>query len=172
MAGKGSYIAENRELAFKTWRECGENIELTIRTLKDKHALPVTKPTLYAWMEKFGWKERATRAQVEEQHAQDAVVSSEGKILTDLERQRQKYERYFDSLGERAVDPNATYAYNSLTKTIVDIKTKTAAYKATLFLDFYRDLIEWLSKNDPDSLGIFERNFDDFIAYAKEKYAR
>ena len=33
-----------------------------------------------------------------------------------------------------------------------------------------KDLIEWLGKNDPDSVDAIERNFDDFVAFAKERY--
>lgn len=169
MAGK-SYIAENRELAFRTWREQGQNVERTIKALKQDHGIPVTKPTLYDWMEKFNWKERATRAEVEERKINDVVTSDEAKILADLEKQRQKYERYFDSLGDAAIDPQATYAYNSLAKTISDIRTKTGAMKTTFFLDFWKDLIDWLSRNDPGAVPVIEQNFDDFMSYAREKY--
>ncbi|MEN6375338.1 MAG: hypothetical protein ABFD75_11250 [Smithella sp.] len=171
MAGK-SYITETRELAFRVWREQGQNIEQTIKVMKRDHGIPITKPTIYSWIEKFNWKERATRAEVEEQRVADAVVSDEGKILSDLGKQKEKYERFFETLGDAGIDNQAIYAYTNLVKTIADIKSKTSAYKSTLFLDFLRDLIEWLSKNDPDSVAIIEKNFDDFIAFAKEKYAR
>lgn len=169
MAGK-SYLAENRELSYRTWRECGQNIELTLRTLKEKHALSITKPTLYGWIEKFDWKGRAARAETEEQRANDAVVSSDSRMVLDLEKQKGKYERYFDSLGETATDTQAMYAYTNLVKTIIDIKTRIGAYKAALFLEFLRDLIDWLSKHDPEAVPIMERSFDDFIAFAREKY--
>ena len=171
MAGK-SYITETRESAYRIWREEGQNIERTIRAMKRDHGIPVTKPTIYAWIEKFNWVDRATRAETEEQRVKDVIVSDEGKILSDLERQKEKYERFFESLGETCIDNQAMYAYTNLVKTIADIKGKTSALKATLFLDFLRDLIEWLSKNDPDSVAIIEKNFDDFIGFAKEKYAR
>jgi len=169
MAGK-SYIAENRELAYRTWRECGQNIELTLRTLKDRHGLPITKPTIYGWIEKYDWKGRAARAENEEIRATEAVVSDEARMVLDLEKQKTKYERYFDTLAETATDTQAMYAYTNLVKTIIDVKTRIGAYKASLFLDFMRDLIEWLSKNDPAAVPVLEQNFDDFIAFARGKY--
>lgn len=123
MPGK-SYIAETRELAFRTWRAQGENVEQTVKTLKKEHGVGVTKPTIYGWMEKFNWKERATRADAEAQKTRDVIVSDEERILADLEKQRKKYEQYFETLGVAAIDPQATYAYNSLAKTITDIKCK------------------------------------------------
>jgi len=172
MAGK-SYMAENRELAYRTWCECGQNCELTIRTLKDRHGLPISKPTLYEWIEKFNWKDRAARAEAEVQRVQDvAAIGSESRFIADLEKQKTKYDRFFESLGDSGIDNQAMYAYNSLVKTIVDIKAKTAAYKAELFVTFLRDQIEWFSKHDPGAVAVIEGNFDDFVAWAREKYGR
>jgi len=176
MAGK-SYIAETRELSFRTWRECGQNIELTIKTMKDRHDVPITKPTLYAWMEKFNWKERATRAEVEEQRVSDAIVTDEGKILADLEKQRQKYERYFNSLGEMAIDPQATYAYNSLAKTIADIKIRCRGPeikmdRPALFMESMEFIAGFLKEKDPEGLKILARNFDGIVDAFKVKHAQ
>ena len=38
------------------------------------------------------------------------------------------------------------------------------------FVDFMRDLIDWLSRNDPDTVAAIEKNFDEFVKWAKEKY--
>ena len=48
MKGK-SFIAENREIAFKRYCENGGNIEGTIRALK-KDGLNLSKPTFYDWL--------------------------------------------------------------------------------------------------------------------------
>jgi hypothetical protein len=123
MAAK-SYIAENRELAYRTWRECGQNIELTIRTLKERDGLPVTKPTLYDWIGKFNWKDRAARAEAEEQKAGDIQISFEEKMLIDLVKQKEKYESYFETLSEGTTDNQAMYAYTALVRLIADIRRK------------------------------------------------
>lgn len=121
-------------------------------------------------MEKFNWKGRAARAETEEQTANDAVVSDSAKMIADLEKQKKKYESYFDSLGDTGTDTQAMYAYTNLVKTIFDIKTRLGAYKTALFLEFLRDMIDWLSKNDPEAVPMIEKKFDDFVAYAREKY--
>ena len=122
---RGSFLKENQELAFRTWRACGQNIELTIRTLKRDHGLPISKPTLYDWIDKFNWKDRAARADAEEQKADDAQMSFEEKMLADLVKQKEKYERYFETLKEGVTDNQATYAYTALVRLIADIKKKT-----------------------------------------------
>lgn len=42
--------------------------------------------------------------------------------------------------------------------------------KGEFFISCMKELISFLSKNDPDIVPLMERNFDDFIAHAKEKY--
>jgi len=119
-----SFIAENRECAFRTWRECGQNVELTIRTLKERDGLPVTRPTIYSWMEKFDWKERAARAEVEERRAGDVHISFDEKMLADLVKQKEKYERYFATLSDATPDNQAMYAYAALVRLIADIRKR------------------------------------------------
>jgi len=176
MAGK-SYIAETRELAFRTWRECGQNVELTIKAMKDRHDIPITKPTLYAWMEKFNWRERAARAETEEQRVNDAVVSDEAKILADLEKQKAKYERFFETLGEGAVDNQATYAYTNLVKTISDIKIRcrgpeVKVDRPTLFMEALEFVAGFLKERDPEGLKVLARNFDGIVDAFKVKHAQ
>ena len=165
-----SYEAETREDAYRTWRECGQNIEQTAAALGKKGYF-ISRPTLYDWIEKYGWKERAARAEVEERKAGDKMMNAESRALAGLERVQARYEKYFETLGEGKVDNQAMFAYTGIIKSIAEIRTKTGAYKATLFLDFMKDLIEWLSKNDPAALEVIEHNFDDFIRFAQEKYA-
>lgn len=106
-------------------------------------------------MNKFSWKERAARAEAEENRAADVVADAEGRALTGLEKLQRNYDKYFDELkpGEK-IDAQDVHAYKGVITAIVDIKAKTGAFKASLFLDFMRDLIDWLSKNDPgDGVG-------------------
>lgn len=169
MANK-SYQAEAREAAYAAWRTCGQNITLTIKALKKKGFI-ISAPTLYDWAEKYTWKDRAARAEAEEQKAGDAVINAEGRALGSLEKVQSRYEKYFESLGDAGIDNQAMFAYTGIIKSITEIKIKTGAFRASLFVDFMRDLIDWMSKNDPGSVDAIERNFDDFVAYAKERYA-
>ncbi|NOZ81263.1 MAG: hypothetical protein GXP63_06350, partial [DPANN group archaeon] len=125
---------------------------------------------LYSWRDKYDWKGRAARAEAEERKVKDAVMSDEARMIASLEAQKDRYEKYFESLGPQGADHQAIYAYTNLVKTIVDIKEKIQAQKASLFLDFMKDLIEWLSRNEPDSVDAIEKVFDDYVAYAREKY--
>ncbi|MHB8110878.1 MAG: hypothetical protein ACYDHW_12715, partial [Syntrophorhabdaceae bacterium] len=152
-----SYQSETREDAYRTWRECGQNVEQTIAALKKKGYF-TSKPTLYDWIEKYGWKERAARAEVLERKTADVTMNAEARALASLEKVQARYETYFETLGEGKVDNQAMYAYTGIVKSITEIKAKTGAVKATIFLDFMRDLIEWLGKNDPDSVDVIERN--------------
>jgi len=165
-----SYQSETREDAYRTWRGCGQNIEQTLSALKRK-GYSISKPTLYDWIEKYGWKERAARAEAEERKATDLSTNAESRALASLEKVQLRYETYFETLGEGKVDNQAMYAYTGIVKSITEIKAKTGSFKAALFLDFMKDLIEWLGKNDPSALEAIERNFDDFVRYAQERYA-
>lgn len=167
--GKGkSADLELRELAFQIYRECGGNKELTIRKLEEE-GYTISKPTLYDWIKKFNFDERMTNADLKVQAAKDAGLSNEELILIDLNKQKGKYERYFERLGVR-IDNQAQYAYNNLVITILNIKSKIGADKASLFMEFMRELVGYLSKEDPEAVQIIERNLDAFAAHVKEKY--
>ncbi len=165
-----SYQIETREDAYETWRSCGQNVEQTLIELKRK-GYSISKPTLYDWMEKYGWKDRAARAEVYEKKTGDAGMSAEARALLSLAKVQERYEEYFETLGPGKVDNQAMFAYTGIVKSITEIKAKTGAVKAALFLDFMKDLIGYLGKNDPAALEAIERNFDDFVRYAQETYA-
>jgi hypothetical protein len=42
--------------------------------------------------------------------------------------------------------------------------------KGEFFIDAMKEMINWLNKNDQEALPYIERNFDDFITHAKERY--
>lgn len=168
MANK-SYMAETREAAYEAFWKCGQNYELTVKELK-KQDYTISKPTLYEWCKKYNWLERIARAEAQRQEAKDAMRSFEDTMFADMVKQKTAYETYLETLGAAKVDVNAMNGYINLCKTITDVRTKTGAYKASLFLEFMKDLIGWLSKNDPESVAAIERNFDDFVNHAKEQY--
>lgn len=123
MKGK-SYIAENRELAFKTYCEEGGNVEGTLRILAKKHDLKLSKPTFYDWMKKYNFEDRRLKVDIERQKARDSQISFEDKMLNDLVRQKDKYEKYFEQTENP--DHQATYAYTGIIKMIIDVKKKLA----------------------------------------------
>ncbi len=167
MKGK-SYIAENRELAFRLYCECGGNVEAALRAL-EKAGLKLSKPTFYEWMRKYNFGARRGKVDAETQKTADSQISFEAQMMNALLKQKDKYEAYFDTLT--IPDHQAQYAYAGVIKTIFDIRTKTAAFKTSLFVDFMKDLVNFYSKNDPEVVPMIERNFDDFMTFAREKYA-
>ena len=117
-----SYQAENKELAFRVWRQCGQNVEQACRELRRRSdGFPVSKPTLYAWMEEGNWKERAARADAEEQKTGDAKATALEKALVALTKQQEKYERWFDAQDATTIDAQVQHAYNNLVQLIVKI---------------------------------------------------
>ena len=166
-----SYMAENRELAYRIWRECGQNAELTLRKLKaHEQGFPLSKPTLYEWMEAYTWKDRAARAEAEERRIADAVQNAEARAIASLEKVQEQCEAYLRSLGPAKVDSQVLFAYVNVVKSVAGMKAKAGEQKAALFLDFMKDLIGWLSKNNPAGMAVIEGSFDDFVTWAREKY--
>ncbi len=167
---KKSYLPETHEAAYQACKKAGFNMELAVRELK-KTGYIISKPTLYEWMNKYNWKDRAARAEAEQQRTADVIAGAEDRAISGLEKLQQNYERYFDELspGDK-LDAQDVHAYKGVITAIMEIKAKTGAFKATLFVDFMRDLIDWLSRNDPDTVAAIEKNFDEFVKWAKEKY--
>lgn len=121
MKGK-SYIAENRELAFRVYCEQGGNIEGTIRVLEKKHGLKLSKNTFYDWMEKYKFKERLKNIDAERQKTKDIQISFEERMMNDLLKQKEKYEAYFETLP--GIDNQAQFAYANIIKTIIELSRK------------------------------------------------
>lgn len=169
MKGK-SYKAENRDLAFRIYCECGGNVEMCLRELR-KQGLSLSKPTIYEWIKKYNFEDRRTAVDAEKQKVSDIQMSFEDQMLSDLIKQKEKYEIYFDSLGKNTIDNQAQFAYAGIIGKIFDMRAKMSSYKASVFIGFMKDLVNYLGKNDPDAVPVIERNFDDFMNYAKEKYA-
>ncbi len=167
MKGK-SADHEFRERAFRVYRECGGNKELTVKRLAGE-GYRISKPTLYDWISKYNFDERMARADEKARETKDAAHTTEARLLSDLLRQKEKYEKYFDGLGT-GIDNQAQYAYTSLVKTIVDIKTKIGADRAALFMDFIKDLIGYLSTVDMSAVGALEKHADGFAEFARDNY--
>jgi hypothetical protein len=168
MAKGKSVFAESRELAFSCYRKCGGNVEATLRGL-EKEGLKLSKPTLYEWMEKYNFKERLKNADAVAQEASDAKIQYREKILLDLKKQKERYDKFFESLAENAIDTQATYAYNSLCKTISDIQrdldSKPDLYRmAPLVMDGFVQFVKKVVKEQASQemvFGLIDRFFDE-----------
>lgn len=168
MKGKSADI-EFREKAFQSYRDCGGNVEAALRKLKEWGYMS-SKPTFYSLIEKFNFKERLAAADTKTWEAKDAALTTEERLLIDLMRQKNKYERYFEGLGA-TIDNQAQYAYTSLITTIVGIKAKLGADRQALALQFLKDFVLYLQREDPQAVPVIEKNLDSFAAFVKERYA-
>jgi hypothetical protein len=110
-----------RELAYKVWVECGGNFSETERKLKRADlGLPVSRQTLMSWAGKYDWKGRAARVEAEERK-REAAVAEDG-LVAALGKQKERYERYFDTMAEGVVDNQACYAFCGLVKTMIGVR--------------------------------------------------
>ena len=86
--------------------------------------------------------------------------------------------KLFKVLQDLKADPEKINI-NSITRAVADLSRAAVAQKkwmaeagikSGLFLEFFKDMVSYLTKEDPEAVPFVERNFDDFIAFAKAKY--
>ena len=136
------------------------------------------------WYKKDEWKtkreqfrNRASRAQEEAR-----ALMREEILLQDLVNQKNLLDHYFKEREYDKADSNTLSNYinivTNISKLLQDIRKRDEglrnaqkADRPQLFLDFVRDLVLFLKDRDPAALTELEKNFDEFIAFAKEKYA-
>ena len=116
---------ETRELAYTIWREHGQNIVETVRVMNSEHGYVISRQSVTTWAAKYGWHDRAARAEAEEK-ALDQSTAVDSLLAFSL-KQKKKYEEYFETLSVGQIDNGAVYAYNSILKTILEIRDKTDA---------------------------------------------
>ena len=117
--------AETKELSYKVWREHGQNLSETERVLNGELGYVISRQSLHAWKAEYDWENRAARAEAETKRLEKD--STGDSLLSFSIKQKQKYEAYFESLPVGKIDNNAVYAYNSILKTILDIREKADA---------------------------------------------
>lgn len=167
--------AKSRELAYTTWRQCGQHITETARVLKRDHNYDISRQSLHSWKEKYDWEARAARAETEEKKRAEAT--SDDALLTVQLKQKKRYEDRFENLPLGEVDNQATYAYNHILKTILDIRERISGDneididRPKIFLEDMEFIAETLREIDPAGLKVFAGNFDLIIKRFKEQHA-
>ena len=164
----GDLQARHRELAYKVWRENNHNLSATVKILDKEHGYSISRQSLGKWRKHFEWDDRAAREENEARERQEAT--SDSSILNSLVGQKKKYEDYFESLAPGVVDNQAVYGYNSVLKTLIDVRKETGGFKAEVFGHYFRDLVEFLRENDLEAVEVVSRNFDEFTGYIRKKY--
>lgn len=121
---KKSLIVDNLNRAFIAYIGAGGDLQHTRKLLK-ADGLDFTVKTLSAWELKYNWKERKEQA--------DAITTLSVMAETDLTGTRKKMFMALISeaslyiqfmVCNKTIDPQVTYAYCALVKTIENIATK------------------------------------------------
>jgi hypothetical protein len=76
--------------------------------------------------------------------------------------------------AQEGTDPQTIHALGALQR-IIDAEEKIGVQEEAppnpeIFLGFMRDMVLFLKDHDPEALTALEKNFDEFIQFAKEKY--
>lgn len=119
---KQQYSNEIREQAFLFWYDTRNDSE-TVRLLSNA-GYSITRTTIASWREKYGWLERASNIDMKKQAAQDTTISFEESLLLDLQKQKERYDVYFDNLPAGKVDNQAMYVYNQLCEKLISLRNK------------------------------------------------
>jgi transposase-like protein len=74
------------------------------------------------------------------------------------------------------IDPQVIHALGGLQR-IIDAEEKIGSQEEAppnpeIFLGFMRDMVIFLKDRDPEALTALEKNFDEFISFAKQKYSK
>lgn len=121
---------ETRELAYKIWREHGQNMSETERVMNNVHGFRISRQSLTKWSEKHDWQGRAARAEAEEKERMDAT--SDEALLSAILTQKKRCEKNIDAASPGQEFNQAIYAYNSVLKTLLMIRKETARFKQTV----------------------------------------
>lgn len=133
----------------------------------------VSVPQLQRWGIKYEWRKKREDLK---KTSLDANTQARGlvseTILEDLKKHKARYDKFFESLPEDQINVGASQQYTLVCKTIREILTKKEQkIDLQLFLCFLEDLVSYLKEHDPTALEALEKNFDEFVAFAKTKYA-
>lgn len=119
---KQQYSNEIREQAFLFWYDTRNDSEV-VRLLSNA-GYSITRTTIASWREKYDWETRAESIDVKKQAAQDVSISFEESLLLDLQKQKERYDVYFDNLPSGKVDNQAMYVYNQLCEKLISLRSK------------------------------------------------
>jgi transposase-like protein len=130
----------------------------------------VSVAQIQRWSEKYEWRKKKEERKHETLKAHAEVRSPvREKILLDLKKQKERYDKYFEGLNEGTVDNQAQYAYNQLCKTISDIQreldSKPDLYRMAppVMDEFVRFVKKTVKEQSSQELvfGLIDRFFDE-----------
>ena len=181
----GVGMANNREYSFEIVDQC-EGLYVQDGKTQDEISKEksVSIAQVQRWAKKYKWKEKREeyRQRIQKAQEETRAIVREEVLLQDLVKQKVMMDDYFKDRIYDKGDSNTVGNYiniiNNISKLLADMRKRDEALhglqkadRPQLFLDFMRDLVSFLKDRDPDALSALEKNFDEFIAFAKEKYA-
>jgi len=175
-----------REYSFALRKDAEDLYIKEQKTIEEiSTATGVSISQVQRWAKEERWKEEKEKFQerINKAREETRVLMREEILIEDLVHQRDLMKKYFEGkeVMEKA-DTQMMYAYTNVTdsicKILADMRKRDEALRSVqkidrpqLFLDFMRDLVSFLKDRDPAGLEALEKNFDEFIAFAKDKYA-
>jgi len=171
-----THSPERRELAFRVWRECGQNATETLRRLGLEYDWPnLSRGALYDWIGQHNWHDRAARLQAEEERAEIAKLMGREKILADLSVRKTSYETYLQKVeGGGGVDNAATTAYANLCKTMMQLQDKIESGagldRLQLAMEVLRQQSKFVRENYAQHLSAFVEIMEPFGEKLVELY--
>lgn len=146
-AQPGRYDAAQRELAYREWRDAGQNMAETLRRLDREHDWPLSKQTLQDWRDQLGWIERAAADQAEAKRRDRAEKTDRLAMVASLDLQIARYQEAFSAQhasGETA-DPRAVSAWSNLLRLRLDLIRDVDSGAGLDRADLAAEALEWLS---------------------------
>jgi hypothetical protein len=174
MTAPTRYDAEERDRAYRAWRESEYNVAKTLRRLVQEEEWPLSRQTLFEWRDQYHWLERAAAEDAEAERRTRAEQTDRLGILSALEMQRHRYDTYFATLAAGGeVDPKATAAYTGLARVILEIKGQIDAGagvdRATLAGDVLGELTDYVSATHPEHAEVLGQLLPGFAAHLAKR---
>ncbi|MBF0589393.1 MAG: DUF1804 family protein [Magnetococcales bacterium] len=153
-----AYTPARRDLAFRVWREAGQNASEALRRLKSEHQWSLSRSTLLQWVEKYNWISRSAQAAVEEQRVADSKMAGSDRTLADLLRLKKQIDTYLKSLEEpdesgrvQKVDTATIGAYTRLCEAITKMQGDNGI-RRRVARDVIEELIRFTRERSPQHL--------------------
>lgn len=135
------YDAQQRELAYRVWKESAQNMAETLRRLDKDYEWPLAKQTLQDWRDGGGWVARAAAEEQEERRRERAAALDRMTMLGNLDLAIERYQDAITAMSASGEipDPRAVAAWANLMRlrlsTLKDIESGAGLSKLDLAMD-------------------------------------
>ncbi len=178
-------MANKREYSFEIVDRCeGLYIqgEKSLGAIAKESGVSIAQ--VQRWAGKYGWKKKREeyRQRVMKAQEETRAIVREEVLLQDLVNQKTLLDKYFKDREYDKADSNTVGNYinivNNISKLLQDIRKRDENLRglqkidrSSIYLDFLRDEVTFFKDRDPDALEALEKHFDEYVIWAKEKYA-